>query len=239
MTLTHGPARCTLDLDSGGKRSGFIDLDHSDNDHAFSVIRVPVGVIAGGEGPTVLLTAGNHGDEYEGQVVLHRLMAMLEPAMIAGRVIMLPALNTPAMLARERVSPLDGGNMNRSFPGAADHGPTRAVAGFVSAHLIPRADMILDLHSGGTSARYTDSGFLLRGDNPELDAANLALAEAFGAPFTLVCPMGGPFSGDFDSEATARAHGSCPASSAAWAHSRRLRWREAGPAVCACWSMRA
>ena len=44
-----------------------------------------------------------------------------------------------AVLAESRVSPLDGGNMNRAFPGGADAGPTRGVAGFVTAHLLPGA----------------------------------------------------------------------------------------------------
>lgn len=49
----------------------------------------------------------------------------------------MPALNMAAVLAESRVSPLDGGNMNRAFPGGADAGPTRGVAGFVTAHLLP------------------------------------------------------------------------------------------------------
>ncbi|MBT6205955.1 MAG: succinylglutamate desuccinylase/aspartoacylase family protein [Alphaproteobacteria bacterium] len=190
-----------MDLDGDGKRNGFIDLDQPDNENAFSSIRVPIGVIKNGEGPTVFLTAGNHGDEYEGQVVLHRLMAMLEPGDVSGRLIMMPALNTPAMLDRARVSPLDQGNMNRSFPGAIDQGPTKAIAGFVNEHLISRADLILDFHSGGTATQYVDCAFLCWGDNDDLNAANLALAESFGAPFTMVCPIGGPYSGDLDTAA--------------------------------------
>lgn len=54
-----------------------------------------------------------------------------------------------AVLAESRVSPLDGGNMNRAFPGGADAGPTRGLAGFVTAHLLPGADLVLDMHSGG------------------------------------------------------------------------------------------
>ena len=49
----------------------------------------------------------------------------------------MPALNMAAVLAESRVSPMDGGSMNRAFPGGADAGPTRGVAGFVTAHLLP------------------------------------------------------------------------------------------------------
>jgi predicted deacylase len=197
---SFGTARCQLDLESHGKRAGFIDVDHSDNRLAFSSIRLPVGVIRGGSGPTVLLTGGNHGDEYEGQVLLHRLMQTLTPDDVIGRLILLPALNLPAVLDRARVSPLDGGNMNRSFPGAEDAGPTRAIAGFVDRFLIPKANVILDFHSGGTATEYVDCGFLVLGPNAALNRQNLQLADWFGAPFTMICPIDGS-GGDFDTAA--------------------------------------
>lgn len=198
--LSYGTVSCALDLESPGKRAGFILLPHSDDALAFSVVRVPVGVIVGGEGPTVLLTAGSHGDEYEGQVILHRLMQTVEPADVTGRIILLPALNYPAVVARARVSPLDGGNMNRVFPGHPGRGPTWAVAAFVDAELIPRAEAILDFHSGGTSADYVDCGFLCLGPDVALNRANLALADQFGAPFTMVSEIDGT-GGDFDTAA--------------------------------------
>ncbi|WP_166418301.1 succinylglutamate desuccinylase/aspartoacylase family protein [Cochlodiniinecator piscidefendens] len=197
---THGPVHTSFDFDTPGKRNGFIDLTHSDHRHAFSAVRVPVGVIQGGAGPTVMLTAGNHGDEYEGQVILHQLMQQLSPDQVQGRLIFLPALNTPAVLDRARVSPLDGGNMNRSFPGATNAGPTKAIAAFVDAHLIPMADAILDFHSGGTTAEYVDCGFLCVGPDAVQNAANLELAEVFGAPFTMVATIDGT-GGDFDTAA--------------------------------------
>lgn len=195
-----GTVSCDLDFDSSGKRTGHVDVSHSDDRHAFSSIRLPIGVIKGGEGPTVLLTAGNHGDEYEGQIVLHRLMAGLAPDDVPGRLIMLPALNLPAVLAGSRVSPLDGGNMNRAFPGGADAGPTRAIAGFVNRYLIGRADAVLDFHSGGTATEYVNCAFLGLGGDSSLNLQNLQLAELFGAPFTMVRHKGGGGT-DFDSAA--------------------------------------
>lgn len=195
-----GPVKTDIDFDTPGKRRGFIDLTHSDNDNAFGLIRLPVGVIHGGDGPTVLLSAGNHGDEYEGQMILHRLMQDLEPADVQGRLILLPALNQPAVQGRVRVSPLDKGNMNRSFAEAAGQGPTTAIAGFVKKHLIPMADAILDFHSGGTATQYVDCGFLCIGADAALNRANKALAQVFGAPFTMVCPIDGS-GGDFDTAA--------------------------------------
>src|SRR3546814_6849872 len=78
-------------------------------------------VIRNGDGPAALLVAGNHGDEYEGQIALRDLARTLEPAAVTGTVIVVPGLNFPAVRAAVRCSPVDGGNMNRSFPRSEEH----------------------------------------------------------------------------------------------------------------------
>ena len=50
-------------------------------------------------GPTVLLVAGTHGDEYEGQVAALRLIQELEPEQLSGRVTIIPVLSTAAATA--------------------------------------------------------------------------------------------------------------------------------------------
>ena len=64
----------SIDFDAPGKRWGALVLAHSRDDSAWGSIRIPIGVIKNGTGPTALLIAGNHGDEYEGQIALRRLM---------------------------------------------------------------------------------------------------------------------------------------------------------------------
>ena len=186
---------CRLDLDSPGKRAGHLALSHSDDANAFGIIPVPIAVIAHGIGPTLLLFAGNHGDEYEGQVILRRLFAETEASAIQGRIILLPALNYPSMLADRRVSPLDQGNMNRSFPGASGQGPTKAIADFVTQHLFPISDAAIDFHSGGHGADFLSCAFLCTHRDMAISKASLELAEAFAAPYTYVirgsdCPGG-------------------------------------------------
>ena len=184
--LTIDRIHCSLDFDRDGKHIGNLELGFSDNRHAFSKIPVPVVCIRNGDGPTLLLSAGNHGDEYEGQVILRRLIHRLSAADIRGRLILLPALNYPAMLDNARVSPLDQGNMNRSFPGIEGGSPTAAIADFVTRQLIPLADAGIDLHSGGSSAYYLPSTFLCTADDPDMTRRNLALVDVFNAPVTYV-----------------------------------------------------
>src|SRR3546814_19265940 len=108
--------RATVDLDADGKRVGALVVPHSRNDSARGSIRIPVAVIRNGDGPTALLVAGNHGDEYEGQIALRDLARTLEPAAVTGTVSVVTGLNFTAVRAAVRCQQADGGNLNRSFP---------------------------------------------------------------------------------------------------------------------------
>ena len=178
--------RCELDFEKDGKNFGNIELGYSDNQHAFAKIPVPIICIKNGDGPTLLLSAGNHGDEYEGQVILRRLIHETIANDINGRLIILPALNYPAMLDNARVSPLDQGNMNRSFPGVEGGTPTAAIADFVTITLMPLADAGIDLHSGGSTSYYLPCTYLCTASDVEMTRKNLALVDAFNAPNTFV-----------------------------------------------------
>ncbi len=186
LTTAIAAITCDIDFDRSGKQISHLGLDHSDNAHAFGIIPIPIAVIANGAGPTVMLSAGNHGDEYEGQVILRQLIREISPESINGRLIILPALNTPAVLAGTRVSPLDGLNLNRCFPGEADGAPTQAIAHYVDSVLLPMCDAGIDLHSGGTTGEYLPCTFLCTHPDRAFMARMLDLVEAFGAPYALV-----------------------------------------------------
>jgi hypothetical protein len=96
-----------VDFDKRGKQIGLLQVPHSVCDNAWGVIRVPIAVISNGSGPTVVLEDGNHGDEYEGPFVLGELVRTLDPGILSGRLIFIPAINLPAVAAAHRTSPLD------------------------------------------------------------------------------------------------------------------------------------
>lgn len=153
VTKEHGPTMksrvwTTIDFDATGAQSDYARVPYSSNKSAYGWIPVPMFCFKGGDGPTALLTAGTHGDEYEGQIALWKLARELDYKTLRGRVIILPALNQPAVVAARRNSPLDGGNLNRLFPGDALGGPTAMIAHYVSSELMPLADLSIDLHSG-------------------------------------------------------------------------------------------
>lgn len=117
-------------------------------------VMIPICVVRNGDGPTALLTGANHGDEYEGPVALQALTRELEPSEITGRAIIVPFMNTPAFRVGTRTSPLDRGNLNRSFPGAPDGTSTQKIADYFNRILAPMADFVLDFHSGGRTLDF-------------------------------------------------------------------------------------
>ena len=175
-----------VDFARDGKQTGFVRLFHSTHDSAYGFLPIPIVVVRNGEGPTALFTSGNHGDEYEGQVALTNLIKFLEPGMIKGRVIMLPMANYPAALIGRRVSPIDDLNMNRIFPGDPDGTVTRQIAHFIDSELIPLADLVIDLHSGGSSLNYIPTALAKQSQDPALFQKQLAALRAFGAPYTYI-----------------------------------------------------
>ena len=180
-----------VDLDQPGKHSGFLRVPHSVHRSAYGWIPVPITVLANGNGPTLLMMAGIHGDEYEGQIALTKLLRELEPAEINGRIIILTMANYPAAEAGLRTSPIDEGNLNRAFPGNPRGGPTDMIAHYIEHILMPKADYMVDLHSGGTSLFYPPT--LLRGmGHTEKEAEKLkAMQSAFDLPYAWVFTGGG------------------------------------------------
>ena len=175
-----------VDYDKDGKQNGWLQLPHSVTRSAYGNIAIPISVIRNGAGPTVFLMSGNHGDEYEGQIALCKLVRTLEPGEIKGRVIVLPAANLPAAMAGVRVSPIDQGNLNRAFPGDPDGTPTFAIAHYIDTVLYPMADFHHDLHSGGSSLQYLPFASMRQGGDADLNRRALAALKAFGAPIGLV-----------------------------------------------------
>lgn len=172
-----------IDFERDGKQVGRVNLPYSVTRSAYGVIPIPLAVIKNGAGPTVFLMAGNHGDEYEGQIALGNLIRDLEPESVAGRVIILPSANLPAARAGLRVSPLDDANLNRVFPADPTHGPTHEIANYIEHHLMPMADIFVDLHSGGGSLDYVPFVSASLTGNAEQDRKAYALLRAFGGPY--------------------------------------------------------
>jgi uncharacterized protein len=146
----------------------------------------PLIAIAGTRpGPTAALVGGIHGDEFEGPSALWRLAAALDPAQLAGRVLIVPLAHGAAFAAGSRTSPVDGQNLARIFPGDAGGTPSLRLAHDLFARVVARADFLVDCHSGGMRLAFLPvAGFY--GEQPditsEVAAGSLALAKEMGLP---------------------------------------------------------
>jgi predicted deacylase len=139
-------------------------------------VELPVLEAAGtGAGRRLVVTAGVHGDEYEGVRALYELFEEIEE--LRGTLTLAPVVNPQAHRAVSRTNPLDGENLARVFPGSAESSISRQIASVVTRELIEGASVYIDLHSGGVRyAMPSMVGYWL-GDARARDAAM-----AFGAP---------------------------------------------------------
>ena len=146
--------RTDIDLDRPGKQQGFLRVPYSHNLGGWANVMIPMTVVAHGAGPTVLVLGGNHGDEYQGQVALMKLARSISQEQVQGRLILIPSLNFPAALASTRLSPIDGMNLNRAFPGDSEGSVTSQIAHYLTHALFPISDAVIDIHSGGRSMEF-------------------------------------------------------------------------------------
>lgn len=180
------PVTSEVDFAAEGRHAGFLRLPHSVHRSAYGWIPIPVISIRRGSGPKVVLMAGNHGDEYEGQVALTRLAQTLTPADVQGQLIVLPMANAPAARAGLRTSPIDDGNLNRSFPGNPRGTPTEIIADYLEQVVFAGIDHLLDLHSGGSSLAYLPSALIAHAPDEAGNRLRRGLLEALGLPYALV-----------------------------------------------------
>jgi N2-acetyl-L-2,4-diaminobutanoate deacetylase len=177
-----------IDFEKNGRQIGFVMFPHSPHDDAWGVTRVPIAVIANDAGPAVIIEGGNHGDEYEGPIVIGELARDLEPGSLQGRLILTPAVNTPAVTASRRTSPIDRFNFNRTSPGDPAGALTQYISAYLADYIFPMGDTFLDLHSGGSSPDFIPSAVIQPTEDKPLTKRNTAAALVFDAPATVVVP---------------------------------------------------
>lgn len=105
------------------------------------------------DGPAAVVAAGIHGDEYEGPAAAARLASTVTPEAVRGSVVLIPVANPMAWQAGLRVTPEDGRNLARTFPGDPHGTLTEKLAASLFAW-ISQADYLIDLHGGGVEYRF-------------------------------------------------------------------------------------
>lgn len=131
-------------------------------------------------GPHLLITGGVHGDEFEPMVAIRRLITLIDPVALSGRLTLVPVVNEAAFAHGTRVAE-DGLDLARTCPGHVDGSITEQTA-YALSELIRSADFYIDLHTGGTTfSVWPMSGYMLHLDSAVLDQQRM-MARAFDLP---------------------------------------------------------
>ena len=148
--------------------------------HTQNTINVPVIIERSKHpGPTVLITAGIHGDEINGVEIVRQIIAKGINKPDRGTIICIPVINVFGFIQMDREFP-DGRDLNRVFPGGKSGSLASRVAHKLVTEIVPHADLILDFHTGGAD-RFNAAQIRIKKGEKGLDE----LAKIFGAPFVL------------------------------------------------------
>ena len=82
-------------------------------------------------------------------------------------------------------SPIDKGNLNRTFPGRPDGTVTEKIADYFARYLLPLADVVLDFHSGGRTLDFLPYAAAHELPDKEQEARCFAAVTAFSAPWSM------------------------------------------------------
>ncbi|TXE13175.1 succinylglutamate desuccinylase/aspartoacylase family protein [Seonamhaeicola algicola] len=150
------------------------------NLHTSTPVNVPIIIERSKRvGPTVLFTAGIHGDEVNGIEIVRQIIAKGINKPKIGTIICIPVINIFGFLNLTREFP-DGRDLNRMFPGSPKGSLASRVAHKLVTEIIPHVDYVMDFHTGG-SGRFNAPQIRIIEGEIELKQ----LAKIFGAPFVL------------------------------------------------------
>ena len=145
---------------------------------------------SGRPGYRIVIFGGVHGDETEGVIAAHRI-ARTPLGLRSGSVVVIPIVHEAAYFDDSRLSPIDGGNLARVFPGKPDGTPTEQIAFALTSQILPGCDLLIDLH---TSGRTLDIPFTIGYIDDGRDTPGLSerAAKVFGADFIWRHPIRPP-----------------------------------------------
>lgn len=122
---------------------------------------LPVWVFKGSEaGKNIVITAGVHGDEYNGVLAAQGIARALRGKALKGCITIVPTLNLTGMLTHSRDfassdPDVSCGNLNRHFPGNANgNEPQRYLHSIWYNLLKPNAELAIDLHTQTSGTVY-------------------------------------------------------------------------------------
>lgn len=129
-------------------------------------------------GPLLWLGAGLHGTEVPGMEVIRRVTReAIDPQRLRGGIIAAPLLNPFSFHQHQMLTPQDGYNLNRVFPGDGSMLLSHRLAAQIT-RLVDPCDACIDFHANPTPAMQFS--IVKHGGDERLWERSLAMARAFG-----------------------------------------------------------
>lgn len=148
--------------------------------HTMTKLKIPIIVERSKySGPTILLSAGLHGDEINGVEIVRQIITKNINKPKTGTVICIPVINVFGFVNQSREFP-DKRDLNRVFPGSKKGSLASRFAYYLLKEIMPHIDYAIDFHAGGAS-RFNAPQIRIVPKNAELKK----LADIFQAPFGL------------------------------------------------------
>ncbi len=125
---------------------------------------MPAAIIAGKKpGPIVTVVAGQHGDEYNGIFVAHRLFEEIELYDLDGTLVILPIANPFAFLQKSRTSTIDQIDINRSYSSGGERCPTTNAGALMVEYIFRKSNYVVDIHTGRAGTYLPNVGVVEQG----------------------------------------------------------------------------
>ncbi len=139
-------------------------------------VRIPFLALNGKKpGKCLYVVSGLYGDEYTGMEAIYQLFREIQPDDLAGQILAIPMLNTPAFHLISRVGP-DGIIMNRTGGGQKEGFLTEKIVHFVLENIVKQADYAIEIIDIGMYYTITSFVSLVQRDQK----VDLDYAKAYG-----------------------------------------------------------
>jgi predicted deacylase len=153
--------------------------------------QIPITVINGAkDGPTLCVTAGVHGTEYAGIAASIELSNTIKPKELSGALIIVHVVNPIAFEERNYICPIDGVNIQGTFPGNPDGSIGYIISSRVFNEAVLKANYWIDLHGGDTHESEIGCAHFYRTGNPEIDSKSEGMSRALGFEYITVSEKG-------------------------------------------------
>lgn len=149
---------------------------------------IDVAVVHGARpGPVLALVSGAHGTEYASIVALQELIGRLDPATIAGTVIVVPLVNVASFEQKvPHVNPVDRKSMNRYYPGSMSGTQTDRASYLITQQIVEQSDHLIDLHGGDLDENLRPYSYWTVTGKAAQDSLSKGMVLAFGLDHVIV-----------------------------------------------------